>query len=75
MGTFTDATNTFLNQATILGDSDIPLTVALKEVAKTLDESGVTATLVNQYRLTYLALYERCTEQGAEVDPLEMLLR
>jgi hypothetical protein len=74
MNEFTDATETFLKKATFLSDSDMPLVVALKETAKTLDTGGVNAALVNQYRLTYTALCERGTSAGTEIDPLEDLL-
>lgn len=74
MGTFETAADTFLKQAVNLGDADMPLTVALREVAKTLDSGGVNASLVNQYRLAYQTLYERAVAEGVEVDPLEALL-
>lgn len=74
MGRFESAADTFVSQAVNLGDSDMPLVVALQEVAKTLDAAGVNASLVNQYRLAYQTLYERAVDAGVEVDPLEALL-
>jgi hypothetical protein len=75
MDRFKDATDAFVKQASNLGDGDTPLVIALQEVARTLDEGPISASLINQYRLLYQMLYERLTQTGVEVDPLEMLLR
>ena len=74
MNAFTEATDTILKQATFLGDEDLPLVVALKETARTLDADGVNASLVNQYRLTYLALSDKGKTGNEIIDPLEALL-
>lgn len=74
MNAFETATETFLKGATFLGDADLPLVTALREIAKTLDAGGVTGQLVNQYRLTYIALAEKGTQEEVNTDPLEALL-
>lgn len=72
--TFVEATEGFLKVVDNLGDGVLPLVVALRQMAKALDEDGVTATLVNQYRLTYLAIKELTATDNIEEDPLEQLL-
>jgi len=74
MDTFSEATDAFLKDAENLGDDSMPLIIALRQTAAALDSDGVNASLVNQYRLTYLALAERTTTGKQEHDPLEALL-
>lgn len=74
MGTFETATETFLLQATWLGDDDLPAVVALREAAKELDSNGVQAALLNTYGVTYRNLMKRRAGTDYEVDPLEALL-
>lgn len=74
MKTFSEATDAFLKKASNLGDAELPLVVALKKTAQELDNGGLTASLVNQYRLTYVALAERAFGTDEEIDPLEALL-
>lgn len=72
--TFSEATEAFLKAVDNLGDDSLPLIIALRQTAATLDADGVNASLVNQYRLTYLALAERASAGTEEIDPLEALL-
>lgn len=72
MDTFESAVETFLKTATHLGDEDLPMVVALRETAKTLDSDGVKAPLVNQFRLMVKSLREEAVTE--EVDELEALL-
>jgi hypothetical protein len=74
MNEFEQATETFLEGAAYLASADMPLVTALREIAKTLDAGGVTGQLVNQYRLTYIALANRGNADEADLDPLEALL-
>lgn len=70
--TFESAVEKFLKSAEHLGDGDLPLVVALRETAKTLDSDGVKAPLVNQFRLMVKQLSD--TAAVEEVDELEALL-
>jgi len=52
--TFTEAVDAFLDASKEwLTDLDAPAVVALRQIAITLDEEGVTAALANTFGVTY----------------------
>jgi hypothetical protein len=72
--TFTEATQAFLQAMTDLTDADLPMKTAMQQAAKELDDKGVQAALLNQYRQAFLALTSKRDNGAPAVDEDDVFL-
>lgn len=74
MESFQGAVETFVGEASYLGDQDLPAIVTLRRIAAQLDEGEMSPALISQFGLTFRDLRKREPKGEPPADELEQAL-